>query len=237
MRVENLLVLSSLLIVAGSASTQSAAADSPNSATAISAAESKALVAVYNQAGISQKTVLKAEKITSIVFRDAGLQIEWVNCDTLHQTELDARCSHLSSRARFELHILRKSQDISPAILGLAFVPEAGTGRHADLFYDSVVRMQAESSVDAATILGHVAAHELGHLLIGKEHSRTGLMRANWTREDLGDASRGLLLFSSEESRALQRGLALADAQELPSAHSDSVAVEDGFDWEACCSI
>ena len=235
MRRKNLILLSLLLTVAGGATPKSAAADSRNSATAISAAESRVLVAVYNQAGISPKTVLKAEKITSIVFRDAGLQMEWVNCDAQRQKEIDARCISLPSRARFELHILRKSQDISPAVLGLAFVPEAGTGRHADLFYDSVIRMQAESSVDAATILGHVAAHELGHLLIGKGHSRTGLMRANWTPADLGDASRGLLLFSSEECRELQRGLVLADAESLRREDPASSGAPDSLDGEVCC--
>lgn len=237
MRGRNSLVLLLWLIAVVSAAPRSAAAHSRNSAPAVSAADSNALVAVYNEAGISPKTVVQAEKITSIVFRDAGLQIEWVNCDSLRQTELDARCRVLSSRARFELHILRKSQDVSPAVLGLAFVPEAGTGRHADLFYDSVVRMQAESSVDTATILGHVAAHELGHLLIGKAHSRNGLMRANWTRVDLGDASRGLLLFSSEESKQLQRGLLLAEMEAYPRAHPSPAAGENGINGEACCEI
>ncbi len=41
-------------------------------------------------------------------------------------------------------------------------------------------------------ILGHAAAHEIGHLLLGSNsHSPQGLMRARWSRQDLQNAGIG----------------------------------------------
>ena len=38
-------------------------------------------------------------------------------------------------------------------------------------------------------ILGHAAAHEIGHLLLGSNsHSPFGLMRARWSGQDLQNA-------------------------------------------------
>lgn len=217
MRNKKPLAIAIMLAAIGCVIPSVAAAHDKKSARTESAAESTVIVAVYNQAGIPPKTVLRAEKISAEVFQQAGLQTDWVNCGNPHVVDVDPRCK-VYTGLRFDLHIVRKSVDTPAAVLGLAFVPGAGTGRHADLFYENVVRMQTESGVDVSTILGHVAAHELGHLLLGKDHSRTGLMRANWTHEDLSDASRGLLLFSKDESERLRSGLLLAQMEQQSPA-------------------
>jgi hypothetical protein len=53
---------------------------------------------------------------------------------------------------------------------------------------------------DVGQILGHVIAHELGHLLGLDSHSPTGIMRADWSRTDLEDAFSGNLLFARQRA-------------------------------------
>jgi hypothetical protein len=67
--------------------------------------------------------------------------------------------------------------------LGDAFVDTAAaSGSLATVYVDRVAIMSRASGVDAATLLGRVAAHEIGHLLLGTtSHGSTGLMRAEWS--------------------------------------------------------
>ena len=47
-------------------------------------------------------------------------------------------------------------------------------------------------------------AHELGHLLLqSMEHSRTGIMRSRWGKEELLRAESGRLLFTTEQAAAM----------------------------------
>jgi hypothetical protein len=53
-------------------------------------------------------------------------------------------------------------------------------------------------------MLGHVISHEIGHLLLGtNSHSPSGIMRAQWDREQLSLAVAGLLTFTKSQSRRM----------------------------------
>jgi hypothetical protein len=70
------------------------------------------------------------------------------------------------------------------------------------------VRLHETTHVSLPTLLGHAIAHELGHLFLGtNSHSPTGLMRARWQSDDLANASRGALNFSSVESQQMRNKL------------------------------
>jgi hypothetical protein len=54
--------------------------------------------------------------------------------------------------------------------------------------------------------MGHLVAHELGHLLIPTQsHARRGIMRAQLGGDEWQLARRQLLLFSSEEARRMRQ--------------------------------
>ena len=57
-----------------------------------------------------------------------------------------------------------------------------------------------ERRADIGQILGHVIAHELGHLLGLRSHARTGIMRADWNLTDLQDIAYGYLLFTPRQA-------------------------------------
>jgi hypothetical protein len=57
-------------------------------------------------------------------------------------------------------------------------------------------------------ILGSVIAHEIGHLLLGPNaHMESGIMQAQWTREQLNQAFRGRLMFTLAQQRLSARKL------------------------------
>jgi hypothetical protein len=72
----------------------------------------------------------------------------------------------------------------------------------AYVFYD---QSEQFTPLFRARFLGHVMAHEMGHLLLPQySHSARGLMRAQWSREDLELAQYGRLGFTPEQTRLIR---------------------------------
>ena len=208
-----------LLVIAGitSSNTSAAAAHKgtddadPVAGTPVSPVhyDAEITVAVFNDAKISPEIVAGAEKTAGKIFYKAGIHTVWLNCgEPSEHASVESPCTKVPLNQRFDVRIVRDSMGLRSSVLGIAFLSEAGAGRQADVFYDSVARIRRESNIDAATLLGHVTAHELGHLLLGaNSHALSGLMRANWTREELLTASMGGLLFSNSQSARMKARL------------------------------
>ena len=80
-----------------------------------------------------------------------------------------------------------------------------GFGSHATIFYHSVEEVAREAKRATATVLGHVLAHEMGHLLLGmKGHSRQGIMHIPWGPKELGRAAQGGLLFVAKQEQRIR---------------------------------
>ena len=82
---------------------------------------------------------------------------------------------------------------------GLAFTaPGDGFGSNLSIFYHRVEELSARRHTSRALLLGHLIAHEIGHLLLGSNsHSRSGIMHVPWNRSQVERASLGTLLRSS----------------------------------------
>jgi len=90
----------------------------------------------------------------------------------------------------------------SERALGTAAV---GT-RVAIIPYPRVLELASNGSATVGLVLGHVIAHELGHLLLQRAtHSAAGLMRATL---DLQLAQQGRLLFTAAEGQAIRAAIA-----------------------------
>jgi hypothetical protein len=89
---------------------------------------------------------------------------------------------------------------------------EQGFGVVANVFFDRVEDLAAEVRArpvgrifSSAVILGHLIAHELGHLLLGvNSHSLSGIMSFPWGRDQLQRTTRGQLLFTGQEGTQIQ---------------------------------
>jgi hypothetical protein len=96
--------------------------------------------------------------------------------------------------------------------MGVVARTATGISRVAYVFYDRIHMFTGPNRLHRALVLGIAIAHELGHLLLPyNTHSKTGLMRADWTDADLLLAQHSRLLFTDEEGELLRSRLSARD--------------------------
>ena len=101
------------------------------------------------------------------------------------------------------------SQRLAPrsTTFGLALpAKEEGFGKITYLFCDRIEKeCGRKGSLPEYVMIGHVMAHEMGHLFLGRgSHSGKGIMRFPSHKADLERASRGGLLFTSREAKRIR---------------------------------
>jgi hypothetical protein len=91
-------------------------------------------------------------------------------------------------------------------VLGEAVIDLAlGTGVHATVYVDRVEAMAERAKSEMAPLLGRAIAHEVGHLLLRtNSHSASGLMRANWTPENVRRNQAGDWLLTKDDIDAIR---------------------------------
>ena len=159
-------------------------------------------VVVYNDAAIPERVIKSAKGTAGRIFRDAGVAIVWRDHSdpATGATELFVR-------------IVRRWLNLPGDDFGIAFVGGDGRGVQADIFYSGIEQLTNDTSASAAQIMGHVMAHELGHLFLGmNSHSSLGIMQAHWTDQQLRLMSKGILKFDKRQAEAIGARLTSADA-------------------------
>jgi hypothetical protein len=190
---------------------------------AAAASETSPAVTIYvrNYAGVPSKTLTEAEEVATGIFRNAGIETRWVELAvTLENNQRNSTNHPAYLLSDIHLDILPCTMSdhlgLPKNVMGLA----PGTGRDRDivyvfdgnveaLFQDLLWRTRNDGSLDRnvlkAQILGHVFAHELGHVLLNLQvHTAHGIMQGQWSPKDLVDAVHGRILFSPQQSEILR---------------------------------
>jgi hypothetical protein len=89
--------------------------------------------------------------------------------------------------------------------MGLTPGTEDARGRLAFVLINRVNEVAAGYGASPSIVLGAAIAHELGHLLISKEHTAVGIMQPYLNQSDFRDAREGRLLFTSEQAEAVRQ--------------------------------
>lgn len=161
---------------------------------------------VYDHAGVPQETLAHAERRTSNIFRQAGVETTWYACSTLGMVRYN--CAGLLGPNTVTLQIVHDSRLMHDGIFGAAFLDADGMGQQADIYFDRIRNLSQDEKLALPEITGYVVAHELGHLLLGlKSHSWIGIMKATWERNQLEKANKGELWFSRVEAKTIHRRL------------------------------
>jgi hypothetical protein len=166
---------------------------------------------IYNYAGVSLETLARAEQETARVYRHAGIAAVWLNCPlTEQELAFNRACDRPGAPTRFILRFLSKAMarkfPLSGDIFGFAVTSlNGGFGVVANVFADRVQEMTADAELEKV-ILGHVIAHELGHLLLGEVAHTTGvgIMHVPWKTKELQQAKQGVLLFLPEQTARIR---------------------------------
>ena len=175
-------------------------------------------ISVHNDVAVPWGTIRGAEEEASLVFRQAGIDVEWLNCQAVSEVTVAAEKSRSCGEAIFpehlQLRIVKRSVGLSPKVMGISFLSEDGSGCQADVFYERIEGLRRESNASLASILGDVASHEIGHLLLGtNSHASRGIMRAVWGRDELASVTQRALIFWEKESAQMRARLGSAETR------------------------
>lgn len=160
-------------------------------------------VLVYNSEAVEMSVLQAGEAEAGGILGQAGIEVVWVNCT--YGAVVVRACMVGSDLNNFVLRVVHDGRTSSDSVFGEAFLGEGGIGKYCVIFFGRIRKAQRNWGVDPAQLLGAVAAHELGHLLLGSHaHSRTGIMAATWESESLRSIDRGTMLFTRDQASAMQ---------------------------------
>ena len=169
-------------------------------------------VRVYNYAGVPSKTLASAKREATWIFRRAGIGLDWQDC-ALTADELieNPACEAVKGPTVVSLRILPRTMaarlHAGTTAFGITFYPEGdGFPATTNVFYERVTLLAALGVSYEAVTLGHVMAHELGHVLLGSgSHSRAGIMHVPWQAKDLRAAALSQFSFSAREAKQMRK--------------------------------
>ena len=152
-------------------------------------------VLALNQAKVPDATLREGELQATRIFSALGITLLWTNPkhdEPYYEAETQVRIVIVSdSRAE------RDRRKLALAHHGnMAAYP----------FYQRIVDLAEHNGADVAGLLGHVIAHELGHLLLPYDsHSTRGVMRAEWDRAQFEGMAKGLLTFAPDQTDLIRK--------------------------------
>jgi len=148
-------------------------------------------VCLRNDAHVANDTLDEARRVASNVYSQAGLTLIWSVDNCVMTIVLRPRASHTTAR---------RAKD------AMGYTPSGGDerGRLAFVMINRVNEIADGYSTARSIVLGAAIAHELGHLLISKEHTETGIMKAYFNQSDFRKARQGELRFSAEQARVIR---------------------------------
>jgi hypothetical protein len=162
-------------------------------------------VLVYNNARVPDRVLEQGGRQAAKIFQAGGISLAWIDCSHKGGTE---QCRVSLDRNQFVLHIVPNGKTSSDLVFGEAFLSDQGIGKYGDVFYDRIEEAHRQAGTGLPELLGAVAAHELGHLLMGlNAHSWMGLMTPIWRPESLRLAGMGNLYFTSQQQARMKARL------------------------------
>jgi hypothetical protein len=160
-------------------------------------------IRVLDYAGVPTATLSSFRPPASEVFKQSGIASEWPTC------RIEARQGECGPLADSEVYvkIVPKPAPGGKTKYGTT-VRQGGRSLFAYVFWTRVEQAARHHGVTPSLLLGHVIAHEAGHLL-GLQHAPTGIMQCEFGADEIQGAGQGKLRFSPEEAASLRDALTL----------------------------
>jgi len=155
-------------------------------------------IRLFGSARVGGLTLPDAEAVANKVLASAGVHVRWQDCD------LPARSKSTTGADTIDIRFVYSTPSgRNPGALAESR-PFAGSGVRVTVFFDRVAELSKHEPLFTPRILGHVLAHEIGHVLQGTDlHSPTGVMKARWDDHDYCAMRAKVLRFTPEDAVAI----------------------------------
>ena len=164
-------------------------------------------VYVYDYAGVGPDVRAAAAEITRHIYAAIGVDIVWVDrCPLACHIAFTREAQAETMSGDLMVIILPEamtSREFPAGVMGAA--REEGSVAYA--FFGRIRASALERDLLLATLLGHVIAHEVGHVLLREGHAPRGLMRAKWVGPELLQAKVGRLGFTETQGSRIRSRL------------------------------
>ncbi len=161
-------------------------------------------VFVYSYAQVPANSLDRAEREATRIFHQAGVEIAWRDCPL--PTTADRRnpaCEQFIGATTLIVRIVPRFKCV-PGVTNKQTLGSS-VGNLATVSFQWVQDEAASGIATPSEILGPAIAHELGHLLLRQAgHSRLGIMRPRWSREDFQRSPLGTFTFTPEQALSLR---------------------------------
>jgi hypothetical protein len=163
----------------------------------------------FDDASVPKSVLDTAKREAARIFKTAHIEILWIDCSTTAVLP-NSSCRKLNTATHLNVRIVPTGKGENEDVFGIAFLGGDGIGTYTDVFYQSVKKLCPQARINPGILLGHVMAHELGHLLLGsRAHSPWGLMCGNWHAQELRRVEMGTLFFTPEQVDSIHSRLAM----------------------------
>ena len=167
-------------------------------------------IRVIDQVGIPASEWQLAQVFADKILRTAGVSVTWIRCLWNPRTG-NTDCPQTDPPNQVNLLVLseKSTKRLLDQANAFGMALEAPHGSFASrgyIFYGRVQNKCAEQhDINEAYLLGAVAVHEIGHLLLGpNSHSQTGIMKPDFDHNDITGIQLSVLLFNRRQSEALR---------------------------------
>jgi hypothetical protein len=174
---------------------------------------SRMTILVYNYADIPVDTLVRAEDAAARIFRHAGIETIWRDCRAEDLEPKHAPCpspSALSPGLRIQSQFQLVPNTVRRDTMGFA------TGYLATISLEYAEDLARSAMGAVPEILGHIAAHEVGHVLLGTGHTVSGIMQARWSLNDWDLLRQRTLFFTPQQAHFLKHKLPVEAANVMP---------------------
>ena len=170
-----------------------------------------------NEAAVASNVLTVARAEATRIYHAFGITLVWTETD-------EGGVAY-----RFVVKIIpRALKGIRGGAIGVAPGTNETRGTVAYAFYDRIQNVTRTIGADLGLILGHVIAHEVGHLLLPYDaHAKSGLMRGGWDTDQAMRAMRGTLIFTVQEAALIRQRSRNVDICETTEESSEDRNASD----------
>jgi hypothetical protein len=165
---------------------------------------------LYNYAEVPSGILAKAETETVRILRAAGIELSLVPCPVSDRDFQNAPAKFAACKQAADAPIVRieTPPNILPSPPLDGSVIGAAKEDQVTVSYDQVQQVSGVHDIPRGKLLGHVIAHELGHVLLADHsHSPEGIMIATFRKQELQRTEIGNLLFTTRQAARMRARL------------------------------